>query len=230
MDMHSDDLIRMNKVVRHRLRNSASGLKSSITFLSKELAERLSPPEMEYFPLILNECDAITHITDRLQLLFDPVRPSAQCPLDDILSDTFKAVRDQFPTAALRIECQTDPAQVTLAECTPVSTLLYDLILNAVEAAPQKECVLTVETTNDALILAIHNDGGELTDKEHDPFLPFFTTRTRHLGIGLNIARKMAELLSGTLALANTTEGVTATVTMPLNPETGWYGSRKPNS
>ena len=221
MHMQEEDLIRMNKVLRHRLRNSASGLKASITFLSKELSGRMQPQELEYFPLIQQECDAITAVTNRMQLLFDSVRPSPEIPLEEVLSAALAVVRAEFPTTAFDVDGAVTSA--CIAERDGLLIPLIDVLRNAAEAAPGGDVRVALETTPEGLTVCVR-DGGPGFAGVEDPFLPFLTTKTRHLGLGLSIARKVAGRLGGTVAGKND-GGAVVTLFYPLNPgKTGLFG------
>lgn len=214
--MREEDLIRMNKVIRHRLRNSASGLKASITFLSKELAGRLNARELEYFPLIQQECDAITAVTNRMQLLFEPVRPSPAFPLDEIIETAVQSVRGEFPTTAFLREGA--PADKWLAPQRDVFLIpLSELLRNAAEAAPGREVGIRLTDDDTQCVIRVTDSGPGFTAPE-DPFLPFFTTKTRHLGVGLCIARNYAEYLGGSITCAREAEQTTVTLTFPACP------------
>ena len=217
--MNQDDLIRMNKVLRHRLRNSASGLKTSVSFLSKELADRLSPAEMEYFPLILNECDAITHLTDRMQLFIDPPPPAPPATLAEILTQLVDQMKRLFPTAPLRFDGDPEAVNAVIIDKNCLLIPLTDLLINAIEAAPSQQVLVSCTNNETMLTIQITDQGQGMTALEMDPFLPFFTTKTRHLGLGLGIARKRIEYLSGSINVVPTPSGTTAEVQLPRSPD-----------
>lgn len=112
MKMDAEDLQRMNRVLRHQLRNFASGVKNAVTLLEYELAGRLQAESEEYFPLIKDECLQLFLLTERLGLLFD-----ADCPervaaresgpprtVESILEGVLKQTRAEFPTADIHVE------------------------------------------------------------------------------------------------------------------------------
>ncbi|MDD2236602.1 MAG: HAMP domain-containing sensor histidine kinase [Kiritimatiellae bacterium] len=217
MQMQEEDLIRMNKVLRHRLRNSASGLKASMTFLAKELAGRMTPRELEYFPLIQQACDTITALTNRMQLFFAPVHPSPTLPLSEVLEAAIQAIRDEFPTTEFALDSDI-PADRTIPEKDVLYIPLCEVLRNAAEAAPGRDVLIQSRLTPEEFTVRIADSGAGFSASD-DPFLPFFTTKTRHLGLGLCIARKYVERLQGTIACTRDGEQSVVTITFPACPD-----------
>ncbi len=222
MKIEEDDLVRMNRVLRHRLRNFASGLKSSINFLSKELASRMKPQEMEYIPLILNECDGITDITNRMQMLFDPVFQSEQAPAAEALEKALQGIRDKFPTARYHLVNMEllDPLSVAQVQCLVVP--LQEVLRNAVEAAFGREIVLRCARTGNMFQLSVENEGKPVDAAELPRFVrPFYTTKPRHLGLGLTIALKWSSTIGGEIHVQSRDQGgLCCRMDFPLNDAT----------
>jgi len=217
--MEEQDLARMNRVLRHRLRNLASGIKSSITFLGQELEDRLKPEEREYFPLFLDACDSIKLLTDRLSLLFDDPPTGNATHLGLLLDRVQTRIHARFPTSTIKItdEC---PLELELPTDVPLAIALEEVLVNAVEAAPHGEVLCDFRQSGDELKCLIYDKGeAVLDDQVSDFFLPFFTTRTQHLGVGLPIARKMIAAADGVLiATADESGGLVVEIAIPLSP------------
>ena len=219
MNMEEQDLARMNHVLRHRLRNLASGIKSSITFLEQELDERLKPEEREYFPLFLDACDSIQLVTDRLSLLFDKAPAGNTSALGLLLNRVLTRIHSRFPTSTIKIidEC---PLELAVLTDAPLAIALEEVLVNAIEAAPHGEVLLDCRKSGDELKCLIYDKGEIVSDEQvSDFFLPFFTTRTQHLGIGLSIARKMMAAADGVLIVTpDDSGGLIVEMAIPLFP------------
>jgi len=224
MNMTESDLVRMNNVLRHRLRNSASGLKASVTFLSKELSNTLSPSQMEYFPLILSECDAITHVTNRMQLLFDPVKPGQDSMFGTLVEQSLATVHAAFPTTSVVEDILPVLEQVVIGKSECLLIPLNELLVNAVEAGLAESITLTASLHDGMLSVAVRNKPPQYgyvdaeAGEQADPFLPFYTTKTRHLGLGLSIARKYAEEVRGEVTLERSSEECVAVIRLYVDP------------
>ncbi|HET7131219.1 MAG TPA: ATP-binding protein, partial [Gammaproteobacteria bacterium] len=68
----------------------------------------------------------------------------------------------------------------------------------------------------------LHNGGAELPPETvAHAFDLFYSTRTGSAGIGLALARRIAEDHGGSLTLASGASGTTATLTLPASPLPG---------
>ena len=209
MTMTDTDLQRMNKVLRHRLRNFASGIKSTVSFLSKELAGRLEPSEMEYFPLILNECEGLSELTARFNLLFDDVPPGGEMLVGDVVKSLATRLHDRFPTSALRMDVSDAVSALTLPREQYVALPLLEVLVNAAEAAPAKEIVLSGGVEHGELVFRVADQGpGLAKDVTEDMlFQPFVTSKARHLGMGLAIAARLVGWAGGKMTVVRRAEG-----------------------
>jgi len=198
MEMNSEDLARMNKVLRHRLRNTASGIKSAATLLSKELEDTAPPSVLEYFPLITKECDDLAELTRRLSLLFD--RPPDGGPrrveaLAQILADR---IGRKYPRSEVVIDCDAAAGARTVAAADSVLAALLEIVENAVEAGGNAPVECEWRSGGDLVTFRTRSHGEPPEDCERI-FLPFYTSRSRHAGMGLAIARRLLAPLGGTV-------------------------------
>jgi signal transduction histidine kinase len=218
--MDEDDLARMNQVLRHRLRNLASGIKSAVSYLAKELDERLTPEELEYFPLIQNECDALSEMTSRMNLLFDSVPPGDPSMLRIVLERIRTDVRHRYPTTGLVVAADEACLAVQVSAVEWLLKALYEVVLNAAEAAPGKDVSIACLVENDQLRIRVGDEGPGIEEAQREEvFRPFYTTRTRKLGIGLPIARRCLDWLSGEIAVgAAPASGASFELVLPRSP------------
>ncbi|OGV47484.1 MAG: hypothetical protein A2X46_14270 [Lentisphaerae bacterium GWF2_57_35] len=206
--MSEEDLTRMNRVLRHRLRNLASGIKSTVAYLSQELAGRLAPQELEYFPLVLNECDALSDLTSRMSLLFDELPPGSDMMAGDWLQELSVRFHDRFPTSLLAVEAAAEFQAVALSSPAWLSAAAMELLTNAAEAAPAKLVRLKGLVDGGDAVLRLQDSGPGIREEElAQCFKPFYTTKVRHLGIGLGIAGRWAGRLKGQLKAERQTAG-----------------------
>lgn len=122
---------------------------------------------------------------------------------------------DQAARLTVRVPA---PAPPFLAPRAGLSQVLASLVRNAFDAGgPEAGVVLEVTTADDALRVAVHDQGAgmsaEVLSRAGEPF---YTTKEpgRGLGLGLFLARIFAERLGGTLTLESG-PGTTAVLELP---------------
>ncbi len=97
--------------------------------------------------------------------------------------------------------------------------LLINLVHNAVEASHETGggVRLTWSQIGRTLVVTVEDDGPGVADTAN-LFVPFFTTRPAGSGIGLVLARQIAEAHGGTLVVRNrkTGRGAEAVITLPV--------------
>jgi two-component system C4-dicarboxylate transport sensor histidine kinase DctB len=217
MQMQEHDLVRMNAALRHRLRNFASGIKSAATVLSKELEDKASPDILEYFPLIIRECDRIGEVTNRMSLLFDSLPDEPAEPLEAWLRRVQQHIRAAFPTAPLAVEAPAAAMECSIPRSSLTAAAAAEIVHNAIEASPQAGATLSVRRNRDTIVIRIEDHGpGVAADMRPNLFQPFTTTRSQHLGIGLALARRIARHAGGDVQATHTPgAGLAVEMTLP---------------
>jgi C4-dicarboxylate-specific signal transduction histidine kinase len=117
----------------------------------------------------------------------------------------------------LRITLSTSEL-VVLGDEIPLQQVILNLINNGMDAMrdlPDGEKVLTVTTSlaknrNCGVILVEDNGPGIAEKDKVKLFMPFFTTKSDGLGMGLSICRSILDSLGGRISFANRPEGGSA--------------------
>lgn len=123
----------------------------------------------------------------------------------------------------VEVRCDLEPADVEIAgDQDALRGALINVVRNAIEASPPGESVrVSVRALGDRRTIEVCDRGPGMTpDRIEDALRPFFTTREKGTGLGLPLARKVAERHGGTLTiLSPTSGGTTVRFELPFRPD-----------
>ena len=144
--------------------------------------------------------------------------------VNELVSDTVRLVDMEAAHREVTIEAQLAPsASLVHGDRIQLQQLLINLVINAMDAmaqtpAAERKVILRVLRFGDGKIEIAVSDAGHgiADDARARLFDSFFTTKPRGLGLGLSIARTIAEAHGGTLRSENNPSGgATFRVTLP---------------
>jgi PAS domain S-box-containing protein len=205
---------RMAARIAHEINNPLAGIKNSLL-----LVEKAIPAEHQYYKylnLASNEIDRITKIIKDMYVLYQPdTKNNTTFRVQQIVDDIKLLLEQNCHIKNLKIiSSMPDRAiKVNLPEGS-FRQILYNLILNAIEASPQNgEITIRAEQTQNLLNLTISDQGEGVVEKFRSHiFEPFYSTKNNHgnnLGLGLSLCRTSAEAMGGKLLLKASVKGET---------------------
>jgi signal transduction histidine kinase len=126
---------------------------------------------------------------------------------------------------ALHIELDVKDLTV-VCDCVQLQQVLLNLLLNAVEAVveasvgPPEVVIRAWRENADCVLVTVEDTGVGLTEEDCERvFAPFFTTKGKGLGMGLNISRSLIAAHGGSLwAARGLGHGTTFHVRLPVAP------------
>lgn len=194
------DTDRMVKVVRHRLRNHVSGLKTAIDLLESEM-RREREDLKEYFPLLRKECMMVDDLSCRIGFALEDRIDGGPSEAFAVLDRVFSSIRKSFPSTGINSDCA-EWSGVMLDHSISMERCFYELLVNAVEASAGNEVDVTARSVEGDMVFIVRDYAGRISDEQFENMQkPFYTTKSRHIGIGLNIALNVLEHKNGKLKI-----------------------------
>ena len=186
--------------IAHEVRNPLGALDLFTGLLSEELSGR---PEAAHVERLRSELAALDKVVGEF-LDFARVRPEQREEVD-LLAVAAEVMELCAPLAAAReVSVQAAGSGVAPADREQLRRAFLNLARNAVEAAPaHSEVLIWVRGGSHGATLEVSDRGPGLSAAARgNLFRPFFTTKERGTGLGLALAKKVAEAHGGSLELA----------------------------
>ncbi len=201
--------------IAHEIRNPLGGMELFTGLLAEEIAGR---PEAAHVERIRIELKTLSRVVDEF-LDYARARPlqTEPCELDGLLAEVAVLVQ---PIAADRgISVVVSARGRCAGDREKLRRALLNLARNAVEASADRatvELVAQADGGGRAVIEILDRGPGIGPEAQEKLFRPFFTTKERGTGLGLALAKKVADAHGGTLELLPREGGGTvARLTIP---------------
>lgn len=199
--------------VAHEINNPLAGIKGAVRFLRETVPH--GPEQSDYFGMIEGEIQRIAHIVQQM-LGLHRGDWSIDAPTDvaNCLRTTANLVLHAAGRREVRIEVDPiGPIRHVRIPDAALRQVLFNLVMNAIEASPPGGLVrIRAELTDESLLLMVRDWGPGIGDEiRRRVFEPFFTTKrasqTGGLGLGLSITKSVVESLGGEIDFVNPPEG-----------------------
>ncbi|MDP2504110.1 MULTISPECIES: ATP-binding protein [unclassified Oceanobacter] len=179
----------------------------------------------ERFGLVADNLHEILQITDSMHAIVSRFKVFARrsppdprlVDVNEIISAALMIMKPLLRKAGVGIGVELPPnGQMILCEPVQIQQVLINLLTNASEAMEgidDARVLVRVEDCDGQIrILVIDNGPGIAKELQSKIFQPFFTTKSKGLGIGLALSRRILETLSGSLVAESDTHGGTVFV------------------
>ena len=211
---------RLIRVLGHEINNSLAPIKSIAATLAA-LSGRPTPPEdwredlKSGLSLIGQRADALARFLLGYAALARLPPPQ---PRDTDLGAMLR--RAAGLEQRLPVSIGALPAVIAYVDGDQIEQCVINLLRNAVDAclATRAEVKVELRESRGFILVRIEDSGPGLAAGDN-LFVPFFTTKQQGCGIGLVLARQIAEAHGGTVTLENRPGGgCVATLTLPRSP------------
>lgn len=194
------------QIIAHRIRSLTSSIESYADLLT-DAVERKEDRELVF--RILEGTARIEYVLSDLLLYGKPVQP-AQLPMqvDDVVRGLFSLLTEE-ERRLIDVEREVGEEDQVLADPKLVQQAMLAVVQNAIEALEEKvDGAVRIRMTRESgeegaeLVIAVANPGAPAAeDPEEMLFRPFYTTKAQNLGLGLPMARRIAQAHDGRLDL-----------------------------
>jgi signal transduction histidine kinase len=193
--------------IAHEVRNPLGALDLFAGLLAEELQGR---PEGAHVARIRSELAGLSKVVEEF-LDYARARPPVREPVDLPLLLAEIADLAQPLAAERHVSIGVDGEGSARADREQLRRAVVNLVRNAVEAAPPATEVEVVARAGDAeAVVEVRDRGAGLArEARASLFRPFFTTKQRGTGLGLALAKKVADAHGGALALEDREGGGT---------------------
>lgn len=192
----------MSSVMAHELRNPLASLKGHAQLLAEDLADEKQRKKAERVVSEAERLEVLT--TSLLDFVRDgPIELASITPTELVAQSL-----EHLATARVKVDIARAP-RVLHADGVRLARAVHNVVENALQATTEKETVeLSITRDGDETLIAVRDRGPGLpAGSEAQIFEPFITTRVRGTGLGLAVARRIAEQHGGTLTGENHPSG-----------------------
>ncbi len=209
---------RLLRVLGHEINNSLAPIRSVAQSLRARVRpESVSPEVVEGLDLIGARAEALSRFMAAYARL---ARLPAPRPAPMEVAPWVERCAALERRVAVRVAA--GPTARLAADADQLDQALINLVTNAADAVLESaggSVDVGWEVSEDAVDVWVRDEGPGLPPSAN-VFVPFFTTKTGGSGIGLVLARQIAEAHEGTLTLENRSDrpGAVARLRLPLPP------------
>jgi len=211
---------RLLRVLGHELNNSLTPIRSMTGTLGKLLAQHPPPPDWREdvsggLAVIGDRAEALTRFMAGYTALARLPPPNKR---DVEIGELVRRVARLEQRVA--VEVADAPALTIPADADQIEQAMINLVKNAADAALPYRGGVRMRWRRDGETACIEiDDDGPGIGKTENLFIPFYTTKPGGSGIGLVLARQIAEAHGGTLTLENKpgSHGCIASFSVPLH-------------
>lgn len=203
--------------IAHEIRNPLAAIKTSVQALSRR---EQNAKRSQLLAEMEGEIDRLARVVSDLVDFGRPRPPlPGVLPVRELFRRIAAIIAPEAQQRGVQFSCQGDPDLELWADADQLQQIVINLALNAVQATPAGGAVVLRAAASGAQVAIEVSDNGcgipaELLQRVSDPF---FTTKTKGVGLGLSISRQLCELNGGRLTIDSAPgQGTVVSLLLPL--------------
>ncbi|RKX70460.1 hypothetical protein DRP43_03330 [candidate division TA06 bacterium] len=191
--------------IAHDIRNPLSSIKGAAQYLDDSIKGK----DREYFKILLSDIERIEHIIERFQLFASRNEINKEIIA---INNFIRNIKNRFRNKKLYVNNQCKNTNF-LTDPIILEESIYNIIQNAFDSYEdnnENRVHLEISDNSNNIILSVIDNGRGLSIKnKNDIFLPFYTTKTDGIGLGLSITKRMIYALGGKILFKENPKGGT---------------------
>ena len=215
---------RMAAQVAHEVKNPLAGLRLYTLYLKGKIAGKVPVAEEALVDKIIDVIDQLSDTAEQVLSFARPVTLTRRlADLNRIITDCVPLLEPQTNAKQITIELSFgEPQAFALLDEAAMRSTLMNLMLNSIQAMNTRG-VLRVSTgaASDGARLEITDNGCGMTEEQvTNMFEPFYTTKSKGLGLGMSFASKVIGRHGGSIAVdSRLGEGTRISIMLPATAE-----------
>jgi PAS domain S-box-containing protein len=210
--------------IAHEIRNPLGSIELLASLLKREL--NADGDKKSLAQQIVSGVKHLDNVVSNLLLFTRHGRLNLQLTdLHGFIVESMSMVRYAIDQNGINLDYQfQEAAPCVWIDRQLIQQVLFNLILNAVQAMPQGGMITVSSRTCDNWVEVGVSDTGSGIPKDHQDaiFNPFFTTKDRGMGLGLAIVHNIIEAHSGSIEVESVPgQGTRLIFSIPLSRENG---------
>lgn len=207
----------MAAIVAHEVKNPLAGIGGALQVIRDRLPQE--HPDRQIFGEILARLGGLNALVRDLLVFARPRAPQLEpIQIAPLLAETVAELRRDPAFRDLKIEIEGDNPWVR-GDTELLRSVFFNVALNGAQAAGRTGTLRVVTSMRDGHcdVSVIDSGPGISEEIRAKVFDPFFTTKHRGSGLGLPVAKRVAEAHGGRILLTSPPEGGTAAIVrLPL--------------
>lgn len=205
----------MAAVVAHEFRNALAGISGALQIIESTMGP--SAADEEVFDEVRRSFSDLNRNIDELGTFSYAIKPRVELVhLGKILSEAISDTRARVDTSAIEFRLPTADIDFT-ADPLLLVQVFTSLFINSIQAFTGSGAIsVRVDRSPRELNIRVHDDGpGCPAGALSEIFAPFFTTKSRCMGLGLAKARRILEAHGAMISTEPSPEGMCIHIALP---------------
>lgn len=216
------DIGTLSAIVAHELRNPLAVIKTAVYNLKNKAKDPLSESNFANIDKKISESETIIRNLLSYAKISIPRLEKLGCT--DVLRECLEAVNHKYDdwNVAVKINCNCAENDFITADKFQLTELYVNILDNAYQALLDKRRNIEInerfDKVKNTFIITFKDNGiGMKEDVLEKACEPFFTTKSRGIGLGLTVCKQIVNLHAGQLHIASDGKSGTAvTITLPV--------------